>query len=329
METAHTQGQITMSDALMKGRSQWAPANLRRQLQWIPETDVFTYVYSDKIVRVQASDLKTDTLDLLPAMNAALASTNAPALRGLPGMKWEKPGLLSFMHDNSMYYFSTTEGLMKRGEVPKNADITEIHEKTGHVGYVSEGNLMVYSDGQTLPIAKPEKEGIVYGKSVHREEFGISKGMFWNNAGSKLAFYRMDESMVTQYPIYVLDSMPAVAREIRYPFAGSASHHVTIGVFDLARNTTVYLKTGEPAEQYLTNVSWTADDRYILVAVVNFAQDHIWFKQFDAVSGELVKVLFEETNEKWAEPENEAINIPGNTDQFIWQSERDGFTYTT
>ena len=41
---------------------------------------------------------------------------------------------------------------------------------------------------------------IVYGQSVHRDEFGIKKGTFFSNDGNKLAFYRMDQSMVTDYP---------------------------------------------------------------------------------------------------------------------------------
>lgn len=41
---------------------------------------------------------------------------------------------------------------------------------------------------------------IVYGQSVHRDEFGIDRGLFWSPDGKKLAFYRMDQSMVTDYP---------------------------------------------------------------------------------------------------------------------------------
>ena len=66
------------------------------------------------------------------------------------------------------------------------------------------------------------------------------KGTFWSPNGAKLAFYKMDESMVTEYPIYVLDSMPATDRKIRYPYAGAVSHEVTVGVFDVARKTTVF-----------------------------------------------------------------------------------------
>ena len=53
---------------------------------------------------------------------------------------------------------------------------------------------------------------LVYGQSVHRDEFGISKGTFWNPQGTLLAFYRMDQSMVTDYPMVDISHRPARLR---------------------------------------------------------------------------------------------------------------------
>jgi dipeptidyl-peptidase 4 len=137
----------------------------------------------------------------------------------------------------------------------------------------------------------------------------------------------MDERMVTQYPIYILDSMPAQVRNVRYPYAGAKSHHVTIGVYNLKNKQTTYLQTGVPAEQYLTNVSWTPDGKYVLVAVVNREQDHLWMNQYDATSGAFVKTLFEEKGDKWVEPEKPALFVPGSQDRFLWHSERNGYNH--
>ncbi len=153
------------------------------------------------------------------------------------------------------------------------------------------------------------------------------KGTFWSNSGTHLAFYRMDETMVSEYPIYELGDTPATARMIRYPTAGSKSHHVTIGVYNLATRNTVFLQTGEPAEQYLTNIAWSPDDKFIYVAVVNREQNHMWLRQYDASSGVYVKTLFEETHPKWVEPEHPMLFVKGHSDQFIWQSERDGYNH--
>lgn len=320
------QNKLTMADAILKGRTALAPANLK-QLQWIPGTGQFTHLAGNMIVRVNAADLAVDTLNLLPGINEGLKTLGAKPLDAVPAFMWKGTGDLWFSTGQETFTYSLSDGLNRVNWLPEGAENTDIHDKTYKVAYTKDKGLWVNIGGKDLGVAKSEEDGIVYGKSVHREEFGIYKGTFWSPSGRYLAFYRMDERDVTQYPIYVLDSMPAQVRNIRYPFSGSKSHHVTLGVFDTQNAKTVYLQTGEPAEQYLTNIAWTPDDKYILIAVVNREQNHLWLKQFDAVSGAFVKTLFEENNDKWVEPEHPAEFVPGSNTQFVWQSERDGFNH--
>ncbi len=320
------QQKISMSDAIMKGRTVLAPSNLK-QLQWIPGTTQFTHVVDNRLVRVQAPGLKRDTLDILDKINTGLTGMGVPVLGGFPAITWVNNDLLTFSNNNEMYTYSLTQGLQRKNGYPADADNLDVHDKTYAAAYTRKDGLWVNANGKEMQVAQSEGPGIVYGKSVHRDEFGIFKGTFWSPGGRYLAFYRMDESMVTQYPIYILDSMPAQVREIRYPFAGSKSHHVTVGVFDTQTGQKLYLNTGEPAEQYLTNVAWSSDDKYLLIAVVNREQNHMWLKQFDAATGAFVKTIFEETNDKWVEPEKPAVFVPGSTDQFLWQSERDGYNH--
>jgi dipeptidyl-peptidase-4 len=234
---------------------------------------------------------------------------------------------LWFHTEEEIFTYSLLEGLKQENSYPKEAENVDYHDKTLNAAYTKGDELWVSVGGKETLVAKSEEEGIVYGKSVHREEFGIYKGTFWSPSGRSLAFYRMDERMVTKYPIYLLDSMPAQVREIRYPFSGTKSHRVTVGVFNLENGKTIYLQTGEPAEQYLTNVAWTPDDKFILIAVVNREQNRMWLKQFDAATGALVRTIFEEVNDRWVEPEVPAAFVPGSNTQFVWQSERDGFNH--
>jgi dipeptidyl-peptidase-4 len=320
------QNKFSMADAILKGRTTLAPASLK-QLQWIPGAAQFTHVVDGKMVRVNAPDLSVDTLDLLPGINEVLKTMDAQPLVGLPTLYWTDADNLWFQSENNLYTYSFGKGLKRVNSFSAGAENTDIHDKTFQVAYTKDNGLWISVAGKESGVAQSEEDGIVYGKSVHRDEFGINKGTFWSPAGRFLAFYRMDERMVTQYPIYVLDSMPAQARFIRYPYAGAKSHHVTVGVFDTQTSKTLYLQTGEPAEQYLTNVAWTPDDKYILIAVVNREQNHMWLKQFDAATGAFVKTLFEETSDKWVEPEHPAVFVPGSNTLFVWQSERDGFNH--
>ena len=69
------------------------------------------------------------------------------------------------------------------------------------LAYVDGNQLFVaHCDGHVTQLSKDGSREIVYGQSVHRDEFGIYKGTFWSPDGQHLAFYRMDQSMVTDYP---------------------------------------------------------------------------------------------------------------------------------
>lgn len=322
----HAQPKLSMADAILKGRSSLAPANLR-QLQWIAGTSQFTHVVNNKLVRVIASNLGTDTLDLLPVINNGLSKLSAKTSENLPALNWIDPNSFWFVSNSAIYTGNLSGNINRKNWFPESAENVDVEPKTHKVAYVLNKNLYVNIGGKDLGVAQSEADGIVYGKSVHRDEFGITKGTYWSPNGRFLAFYRMDERNVTKYPIYELDSMPAQPRMIRYPFAGSASHQVSIGVYDTQSGKSWYLDTGEPADQYLTNISWSPDEQFILVAVLNREQNHMWFRQFDAKTGALIATLFEETNDRWVEPEHPAIFVEGRNDQFIWQSERNGFNH--
>ncbi|MFN0216090.1 MAG: DPP IV N-terminal domain-containing protein [Saprospiraceae bacterium] len=319
------QNKFSMSDAFQK-RAVLSPTNLK-QLQWIPGTESFSHVLGENMVVVNALDLKSDTIALLPKLNEGLVALGTSSLPVLPALNWLEGGDLWFHTEKEIFTYAPGKGLNRKNWYPAGAENLDIHNKTFAAAYTMGNDLWVNLGGKELGVGKSEGDGFVYGKSVHRDEFGIHKGTFWSPSGRFLAFYRMDESMVTKYPIYALDSMPAQVREVRYPYAGTKSHQVTVGIFDTQTAKTIYLQTGLPAEQYLTNVSWTPDNKFVLIAVVNRAQDHLWFNQYDAASGAFVKTIFEESSDKWVEPEKPAEFLPGSTEQFLWQSERDGYNH--
>lgn len=199
------------------------------------------------------------------------------------------------------------------------ADGDGIEKKDGNL-YV-EGKLVEKGDGYN----------IVLGESVHRNEFGIDGGLFWSPKRSRLAFYRMDQSMVVDYPLVNTKAREAEPKPIKYPMAGMKSHEVTVGVWDVATEKLVYLNTRKDTtvherEMYLTNIAWSPDEQYVFIAKVNREQNHMWLEQYDAVSGQLVKVLFEETNPRYVEPCEPMIFTPKG-DQFLWYSMRDGYKH--
>ncbi|MBP5190075.1 MAG: DPP IV N-terminal domain-containing protein, partial [Bacteroidales bacterium] len=190
-----------------------------------------------------------------------------------------------------------------------------------------EGNL--YVDGHL--VERGDGYNIVLGESVHRNEFGINGGLFWSPNHSRLAFYRMDQSMVVDYPLVNTKARETEVMPIKYPMAGMQSHWVTVGVWDCAAEKLVYLNTCRDTtiherEMYLTNIAWSPDEKYIYIAKINREQNHMWLEQYDAIMGAFMKVLFEETNPRYVEPCEPMIFTPKG-DQFLWYSMRDGYKH--
>lgn len=317
---------FSMADAVLRGRTTLAPARLA-QLQWIPETRTFSYAAGNKIIRIDAQDFRSDTLAVLRDINAALLHISRDTLTNLVPITWMDKKRFWGVANNHTFIWSEDNGVALKNNLPEVVEHLDVSEKTFHAAYVVGGDLRVQVAGREMVVATREADGVLYGSSVHRDEFGITKGTFWSNDGHKLAFYRMDERMVTPYSMYLLDSMPAQLRTIRYPFSGGTSHHVTIGVFDTRTQKTVFLETGEPKDQYLTNVSWTPDDKYILVAIVERSQKSCALRLYDATDGSFIRTVLEEKNSRWVEPEKPAQFLPGSMDEFLWESERDGYNH--
>ena len=174
---------------------------------------------------------------------------------------------------------------------------------------------------------------IVYGQSVHRNEWGIDGGLFWSPDGKLLAYYRMDQSMVTDYPEVnipeVDDSTHRIATPApeKYPMAGQASHKVTILVYNTASGRSVQLQAGDPTDRYFTNVAWSPDSKTIYVFELNRNQNDCRLVSYDATTGGKIAELYRETDPKYVEPLHPIVFLPWNADEFILQSQKDGYNH--
>ncbi len=240
-----------------------------------------------------------------------------------------------FPGTDKVYYYKDTAYYVFDGkkERPMNAKEEDLFHSMELP--LAEGDGIEMNDGNLTVEGKLVERGdgynIVLGESVHRNEFGIDGGLFWSPKRSRLAFYRMDQSMVVDYPLVNTKAREAEPKPIKYPMAGMKSHEVTVGVWDLNAEKLVYLNTRKDTtvherEMYLTNIAWSPDEQYVFIAKVNREQNHMWLEQYDAATGALVKVLFEETNPRYVEPCEPMIFTPKG-DQFLWYSMRDGYKH--
>ena len=194
--------------------------------------------------------------------------------------------------------------------------------------YVEDHQLYV-ADGQgnKHQLTTDGSREIVYGQSVHRNEFGIEKGTFWSPDGQRLAFYRMDQSMVADYPQVDIFPREASYEPDKYPMAGMTSHEVTVGVYDLNTRKTVYLQAGDPKDRYFTNIAWSPDSKLIFMQELNRDQNDCRLRCYDSQSGKFCYELCRETSDKYVEPLHPIQFLPWDKNLFILQSQRDGYNH--
>lgn len=312
---------LTMQEAVLGLGTNLKIENLN-QVQWIPGQNAFTELvstfYGNALIAKQLPSLKVDTLT---------RSTDFDN-QYLPYLNWLDGENAAFRNGHDWSIWNTkTNSSTKWVTLDEGAEDIKIDKKNRAIAYVVDNNLfLIDGNGKKHQITTDGSADIVNGKSVHRDEFGIDKGIFFSPQGNLLAFYRMDQSMVEDYPIVNWSTVPAKNENIKYPFSGRTSHQVTLGVYNPKTQKTVFLKTGEPKDQYLTCVTWSPDEKSIFIAVLNRDQNHMKLNQYDAQSGEFVKTLFEEKHSKYVEPQHELYFLP-NGKEFVWHSQRDGFMH--
>ena len=330
----------TLEDVIPGGNNYFnlAPKNIPG-LQWWGDVCVRTDV--ENIVTINVRNGKETVLVTLDEVNEALLNGEKPfqptqelkQLRTLMGasLPWGDQKVITFRQGNYMVWYDFGQkkisNLFRLNEKAANLDFCK---ENGYVAYTVESNLCIAHEGEKdLQINPDEKKAdpmdIVYGQAVHRNEFGIYKGTFWSPKGNCLAFYRMDQSMVTAYPQVNTTTRIATLEPDKYPMAGMTSHKVTVGVYHIQSGKTVYLQAGDPTDRYFTNISWSPDEKSIYVIELNRDQNHSQLVRYNAETGAKEAMLFEETHPKYVEPQHPIVFLPWDSNQFIYWSQRDGF----
>lgn len=321
---------LTMEEAIIKQKTTLAPVKLK-QLAWIEGADKYFFINNDNAVIIgNAENNKQQTAATLKDVNDALTTAKFKTFEAMPVIDWKNENQFTFETENKLLVYdlkSKTISMAAERDFGKDAANNDVAAVTKYVAFTVKNNLYVYNGTEKLAVTADADENIVNGKSVHQNEFGIKKGTYWSPKGDMLAFYRMDQTMVTDYPIIDWTVRPAKANEIKYPMAGDKSHQVTVGIYNVAKRTTLFLKTGEPKEQYLTNFSWSPDELHVFIQVLNRDQNEMKLNSYSAVTGDFERTYYTEKNDKYVHPTHPIVFLPNKNDEFILQSEATGFNH--
>ena len=337
--SAQQQKEFTLEDLNFGGKNFHNMVPKNRYCTW----------WGDQLVRQDASECylvdkssgKETKLFSLNEINQWISNTKDIKVRSLYNAQFPNADRSEVVLGNGRKVYVVDfkkHSLVSSHEIGEGDNVLEMNYKSGAMAVLRDNNLFMRLGAKEWQLSKDGSREIVYGQSVHRDEFGIHKGTYFSNSGTKLAFYRMDQSMVTDYPQVDIPEIDyfkhpetqtccAKAAPDKYPMTGEISHKVTVGVFDTKTGNTVYLKAGDPTDRYFTNIAWSPDDKTIYMFELNRDQNDCRLVSYDATTGEKTGELYRETDEKYVEPQHPIMFLPWDNTKFLMQSQKDGYNH--
>ena len=327
----------TLDDLMWGGSNYWNLVPRNTATAWWGDALVRTDVEGVSLLRnAKGAAVKAQApLFTLDEVNAAIDTVQYGRVRSLYSVTFPEAAqpLAQITTPKAMFLYDwQAKHVVWTLPLPKDIGHEDFNTTSRSLAYTEAYNLYVLTaDGHRHAVSTDGNRELLYGTSVHRDEFGIHKGTFWSPDGKRLAFYRMDQTMVTDYPLVDIQVPEAerVARPApdKYPMAGMTSHKVTVGIFDPATDRTVWLDAGDPTDRYFTNIAWRPDGQRIYMFEVPRSQDRADLVEYDAQTGARLRTLYTERNDRYVEPQHPITFLPWDVSKFIMQSRRDGFNH--
>jgi dipeptidyl-peptidase-4 len=318
---------FTPVDASYNNRSVYAAS---KSYKWLADTDNYLFMEDNELKYQAPGEKSKHTLITLDQVNQIAKNSGFDEFKRIPNITWKElnSGYFYKMNEDGSLTLNTinlsTKSMETVTSIPAEAENQTLNEATMCVAYTIGNDLYIANGKKQIRVTK-NPENVIAGQSVHRNEFAIDGGIFWSPDGSKLAYYLMDESMVTDYPLVDITSRVAEPQPIKYPMAGMTSHVVKLHVYNVKKGKDVVMKTGEPEEHYLTAITWNNDNEKIYIGILNRGQDTLNFNEYNALNGKFIKTVFHDEDAQYVEPQGPAHFLPGSTTEFIWLAQRDGY----
>lgn len=316
---------ISLEDAVMQ-QNKLFRADRMLGFQWIPNSNKYVYFAENgkKLMTATAIDLKSAEVISLAELNKSLGSD----IKSFNGTEFKDFNTFNIANNNKYYEYNlaTRSGKLIQ-ELSENSENATFDTSNENIAFTEKNNLYICKKNkEKIAITNNGDKNIVSGQTISRSEFGISGGIFWSPKSSYLAFYQKDETDVADYPLLDSNELPGKLINIKYPMIGQQSEKPRVGIYNLLTQKIVFIspKSGVK-DDYLTNLSWSPDEKFVMIAELNRKQNDMNLNVYDASSGAFIRTILNEKNNAWVEPEHAAFFPNKNSNNFVWFSEKDGF----
>lgn len=315
---------ITLEDGVLQQNRQFRADKLLG-FQWIPNTNRYIYFADSgkKLMAANTTNANASEIVTLADLNKTLGTD----LKTFFGIGWKDANTMTLTSGTKQYDYNVTSKTGKQtfefSEAAENQTFDTKHE---NAAFTEKNNLYYFNKNhEKIAITNETNEAIVSGQFFARNEFGITNGIFWSPNANLLAFYQKDQTEVADYPILDITETPGKLVNIKYPMIGQKSEKPSVGIYNLATKKTAFIKPRGNSDDYLTNLAWTPDEKYVVIAELNRGQNDMNLNVYDAASGAYVRTISNEKNPNWVEPEHAAFFPNSKSDNFVWFSEKNGF----
>ncbi len=324
--TFHAQLKTFSLDEAVMQQARAFKADKLSGFQWIPNTTNYVF-YTDgnsKMMQATSTNANAKELVTLAEVNSALGTK----LKSFASLEWIDASTFLITENGKYYTYSIATKIGKNIQETNDTFENQTFDASkNNLAFTVDNNLyFLNKNKEKIAVTSETNKDIVSGQFIARNEFGIKGGIFWSPKSTYLAFYQKDQSEVADYPLLDINETPGKLVSIKYPMIGQKSEKPRVGIYNLATGKTIFIspKSGN-ANDYLTNFSWSSDEKYLLIAELNKEQNNMDLNVYDANSGVFVRTILNEKNNAWVEPEHNAFFPNSKSNNFIWLSEKDGF----
>ncbi|MCZ2140017.1 MAG: S9 family peptidase [Bacteroidia bacterium] len=198
-----------------------------------------------------------------------------------------------------------------------------------YLAYVKANNLFVFdiqNNTESRITTNGELNKIINGSTdwVYEEEFALSKGFYWNEQSTALAFYTFDESEVKEFSMTMYGKLYPDEYKFKYPKAGESNSVIAIQVYTLADKQVKKIDIGAETDIYIPRIAWTKDANKLSIQRLNRLQNKLEILLANTESG-ATKIIYTEQNKAYIDvPE---ITFLSDKKSFLINSEKSGWNH--
>src|SRR5574343_313896 len=228
----------------------------------------------------------------------------------------------------SIYVYDLTTKTVKQpiGDAVMLAEFSPDGKK---LAYVKSNNLYVYdlAAGVEKQITtNGAVNQIINGATawVYEEEFALSKGFYWNEQSTAIAFYTFDESQVREFNMIMYGKLYPDDYKFKYPKAGEKNSVITISVYQVSTQRITKVDIGTETDIYIPRINWTKAANQLCVQRLNRLQNKLELLLANAESGKS-QVIYTEENKAYIDVPELTFLPDGKS--FIINSEKSGWNH--